>query len=503
MEAATGATHPLARDADGVFHDRVGDALVGPVEFVGTDAEGREVGRRRLRFVEGPIRVDYKPPSTSVSWVVEDVGEESTPWSSAHATADAEHLYPQAVLPALQQAHAAGFSTLLDPGREAATPDAPSVSRWHTAVDVAAALGSRRAGLGEGEFLSLLTDLAGVPEGSALWATARAWVELGAVDVLAPASWANRTYVARRPQWVSWDQGRRVALVGLVPASLRSRVAVLVPRIGAVDVTAPAASPWVPPIPAFHAPDPSVVEDLACQTDLGPVARLRSLDELLAWPGAAALQVEGPPPQGHVSAASWDWARGTFMGPAAPKGVALDRYDHPRDASRYVVSDGPRAWCFRSRAWAFLWALALRGDPAFAYDASGRLASVGPTPAHLPVPVARAIACTSGSPGPLTDGQGGVRYLTPVSSEARRALDHAWFRRVTTVPADAVHLARRILSQTAQSSAPAVPLPSRLARGLAAYADDPAVGAIHAGRVPVAVIPHVVKLVSLLRTPSS
>jgi len=505
VDGESGPPRPLVGDGKGTFRDTSGDALRGEVSFVAADGDGREVGRRRVRFVREPIYVDYKAPSSPASLTAEGAGEETVGWDAALASTEGGALYPYAVgAPEVAGGNwEVRFDRLLATDPWAAPATVPEGETWTTLNDVAAALAGRRTGLGEGEFLSLMTDLAGVPEGPLMWEAARAWVEAGAFDVLTPTSWTNRTYVARRPQLVTWDGGRAVSLVGLVPSSLRGRVAALAADVGAAEVTAPSPSPWVPAVPSFRVSDPAAVEELARRAELEPVGRLRPWGEVLVDPVAVVAATAEAPPPGYAPAGHWDWESGRFVRTASAEGASLVRYDHPRDASRYVVSDGGRTRSFRSRTWAFLVALALRGEPAFAYDESGRLRGVGRTHAHLPVPIARALACVAGSPGPLTDGDGRARYVVPTTPEARRALDREWFGRVRGVPAPAARVARRILLWADRSTGPTVPVPPRLALALAPYVHDPAVAAVAGGRVPPALVPHVVKLAAALRASSS
>ena len=497
------AAVPLVADRDGRFRDPSGDALAGEVSFVAADAGGREIGRRRIRFVDGPVGVDYKPVSSPADYVVEGSASDAVAWDRAIASTDHGALQPYA-LPVPAQSPdppPVDFGGILAPHVVACDPS-PAGVRWDAAVEVAAALASRRAGLGEGEFLSLLTEVAGVPEAD-LWEVARAWVEAGAVDVLTPRSWVSRTYLARRPRLVVYDAGASVSLVGLVPASLRARVSAVAGDLGLTEVTAPSPSPYVPSIPSFRTPSADVVAELARRLELEPPARLRPWADLLLPPAAVAATAADEVPPGYARTGYWGWGRGGFYAGDPADGVALGRYDHPRDAPRYAVLDGDHFRVFRSRTWAFLVALAARGEPALAYDDAGRLCAVGPTPARLPVPLARALACVSGAPGPVRGAIGGVRYATPLGLIARRALDGAWFRRVPAVPAPAARLARRIWTAALRADGPAVPLPGPLARALTPYAPDPIVGALCDARVPPTLLPHVAKLAALLRHPAS
>ena len=496
VEAESGVPVALQPDAEGLHAEPSPVALKGAHAYVGLDAQDREIGRSLVRFVEGTVSTDYRSLSDPQRFTVESTGPETVPWSEAHG--GLEGSYPYGATPSAPVGPSpTRFDGLLD-SDAAPSLRTPPEGRWHAFVEVAAAYASRRTGVGEADFLALLTDVLRVPAGPLLWETARAWVEAGAFEVLTPTTFPARRYLARRPHLVTSNGGRVGVLVGLVPSAVQWEIAHVADDLGVGRDVLPSPSPWVASLLRFSAADPLALDELAQRVGLADSTPLRALGTVVPWPDADALGASDAAPEGYVANGTWSWKWGGFAH-GSDDGPSLVRYQRSRASDRYLVQDGASTWCFQSRTWALLWALSRRRQPTFAYDGDGRLHRWGRSQAHLPVPIARALACTAGPPGPTLGSDGEVGYAYPTTPAARRVLNARWFGPSNDVPAAADRLARTILLRARQETGPSVPIPARLARQLEPYAQHPGVGAVCAGRFSPSLMPHVSRLASLLQ----
>ena len=479
----------------GRFEDRTHEAVRGDHSYAAYDSSGHVVGRTHARFVGVHVDVDYKRPRPG-DWLVEGVTSEVEPWRNSDDVLDRlADLGGQDGFPpgpdGVVDFDASGL--IGDVPTSPFTDDAAPVPGLAPFVEVMAARSVARAGVSEAEVLRLLLNVVGVPEGPVLWEAARAWAEAGYLDVLSPRSWPSRTYVARRPSLVVWNGsgGLHATLVGLAPAEVRGRVAAHAPRVGGAVVARTPASRWVLDPLVVRVPSADAAADLARRSELPPPARLQPLTTLDGSPAEVVTRVDGSPPERYGWHDEWNWSQGYFGRPAGEERVTLSRWTLPRSPTRYLVEAVGVSRSFRSRTWAFLYALALRGELAWIPDALGRLTTAGPTRAHLPVPLARALATVGGAPGPRTTIGGRVEYVRPTTPDSFSALT-AWLggRRIT--PPSAADLARRLRARL--TSAPGVPMPRDLQARLEPHAHDPDVAALLTSRFPATLMPHVARL---------
>ncbi|PAP74165.1 hypothetical protein [Rubrivirga marina] len=438
---------------------------------------GRHVGSTSARFVAAHVGVDYRAPGGG-PWYVESSHAELEVWGDP----------PETTEEGASTERVADFSVLVG-GRSAVVPDAQPVRELAPFVEVVAALSTTRAGLPEGEFVRLLASVLGVPGGPLLWDVARAWVEAGHLDLLAPNAWPNRRYVARRPALVIWPEERRTAtLVGLAPAEVRDRIASHAGRLGVEVHRRTRHSPWVPDLPTVRAPSEASLAELARIVDLpSPVA---ASPFRAAAPSAVVRTAPIDLPRDLVSQGVWSWAYGGF-GHHAGGDVSVSRWTHPRRAPAYAVESGGERRVFRTRTWAFLYATALRGEHAFSADAGGRLVTTGPV--RLPVPLARALAVVAGAPGPFADSAGQSGYAIPCVPAAQTALVD-WLSETRKVPQRASLHARRLAQLAASSAGPTMPISSVIRNRLRPFDHDPDVRRLLSLRVPVPLTAHVARL---------
>lgn len=499
----TGQRQALERAADDTFWDVSGVQLSGDYVFIARDG-AKEIGRLSARFVSDHVGVGYKEPVSPQALRAESADVEVVSWEAALESTNEELEYPygqRIAKPQLVAASALRFSGLLSSETAEVIPATAPISSCATFVEVAAARSTSRAGLPEGEFLQLLTHVLRVAEGPSLWEVARAWIEAGYFDALSPQSWESRTYFARTPRLVVWrdDAGPAATLVGLAPSEVRMRAHAEAKALGLDAATPPSVTPWVSPLPIFRATDERDFDKLACQIELPAPSRLRPLEAFASSPSAVVAQAEEVFPSGYARQGVWLWRKGYFARTAdGTQGATLTWLTHPRAPSRYAVEWDGGARYFRSRTWAFLWALALRGEPVFAYDDADRLIRLGPTQAHVPVPVARALACVGGVPGPFSRPNGHLGYANPTAPAARRALGSVWFDAQRRIPPRASALARSLVHRAHSAPASKVPIPPGLARRFQPFAHDRNVAAVLQSRFPVSLVPHLAKLASLL-----
>lgn len=495
VSLGTGAETVLSETDGGRFEETMPTPLSGVHAYVAYDRRGREVGRSRVRFVDGVVGADFKGFKDPGRFTAESTGPETARWNEACAAAAGTYPYGP-VVPASNEFGGATFGRLLGTEVQSAGRVVPD-GRWSTFVEVASAYSCRRAGLGEHELLGLLTDVLGVPRGPLLWEVARAWVESGAFDLVTPTTFPARRYAARRPQLVASNDGLSATLVGLVPGAIRRRLEVAAEDVGLEVEELPSTSPWVAPLLRFSSGSPPALESFVERSGLGAPAPLRPLEEVVPSPVAISKGLPVEPPDGHTENGEWNWEWGGY-GHVRSEGVALVRYQRSRAPDRYLVRQSAARLCFQSHTWALLWALASRGEPAFAYDDCGRLVGLDPSQPHLPIPVARALACTAGPAGPLTRADGSIGYAYPTTPMSRRVLAAAWFGVREAVPPPADRLARFILRRDHHVSRATVPVPPRLVRRLKPFAHHARIGAVCDGRFPPTLMPHVTHLASIL-----
>ena len=231
----------LARGDDGTFWERSPQALTGSHTYFARDGGGRVVGNVRARFVPGHVGIDYKGPTTPSEWRAEGASADTVAWDECLAS-ELELGVPYGPHPRRPARRTSPLAPLLAPRPIAAPPRTEPDGRCGPFVEVAAARAAATSGLAESEFIGLLSDIAGVPEGPLLWMTARAWVEAGCLDALSPVSWTNKKYFARPPRLIAFEgpEGPAATLAGLVPAEVRARVA---SGAGALGLTEEARPP--------------------------------------------------------------------------------------------------------------------------------------------------------------------------------------------------------------------------------------------------------------------
>ena len=304
------------------------------------------------------------------------------------------------------------------PPRE--VPDA----RVDVVVDAIAALSTERRGLAYRLLSDLFSQLLGHEDFGLIRQLIRAWTEAGLIDEVRHAVSGRTTFLARRPRLVLLRRGPAVdaTLVGLVPPVTRRQFADAATRLGLPIRELRASNRWQPTILRVRG-QRDHIEQLRNMMNLVPSVWLDWPDRERIPDGldaAAALRTlfTTTPPNSFSHDARWEWSDSNFVrGEAeAAEGIQLSRRMNPNQLRIYVVSsDGiPVCWTYQ-RSWALVAAYERRGTPPFVADrVGGRLKSVGRSPVHLPLPIARlCILIGEGAAGPSAMSLARSEYVYP------------------------------------------------------------------------------------------
>jgi hypothetical protein len=150
-------------------------------------------------------------------------------------------------------------------------------------IEVIAALGSNRQGIGEGELLDWFEKVLSAGRQAPVWDVVRAWVEAGYLDARTRTTWRGRVYFARAPRLVSLriPGGTKLVLTGLAPMDVRLRVQRSAAARGAEPLNALTASSWVPPLPSWSLSSSAVADLISTDTGV-PLARPRYIHDIVA-----------------------------------------------------------------------------------------------------------------------------------------------------------------------------------------------------------------------------
>lgn len=309
------------------------------------------------------------------------------------------------------------------------------------AVDVIAALGSRRSGLAYADVREVFEALLGNDDPIQLQQILRGWTEAGLLDMLRSAHVSRFTLVPRTPRFVLVRRGPDVeaTLVGLVTSVRLRHVKRALQNLdpACIHRLLP-ANAWQPATLRIRCVE-GVVESVRREAEL-------EASEWLDWPNHSEIPacldiptartriVRFPPPDSYRFDAGWDWVTGCFRrGHRSTEAVRLERRLHVDSSVIYVLTreDQPLLWA-NSRAWALLEAYAARGVPPFEVE-HDVLTSTGRTPVHLPLPIGRlCVLIGEALPGPVL-GSEPIRYTYPFGRRlfglVERVLPTAWYER--------------------------------------------------------------------------
>lgn len=306
------------------------------------------------------------------------------------------------------------------------------------AVDVIAAIGSRRSGLTYSEAREIFGALLGNDDPIELQQVLRGWTEAGLIDMLRAARVSRFTIVPRPPRFVMVRRGPEVeaTLVGLVTSIRRRHVDKAIEGVDPAGVhELLPANPWQPAALRLRCSE-EMVELVRRKADLGT-------SEWLEWPSqtgppacfdiaaARAKILRVAPPDSYRLDAGWDWEKICFYrGHRSSEPIRLERRLHVDSSAIYVLmrEDQLLLWT-HSRAWALLEAYAARGVPPFKAE-RGVLTTIGRTPVHLPLPLGRlCLLIGEALPGP-TLGAETIRYTYPFGPRlfdlVERVLPNEW-----------------------------------------------------------------------------
>lgn len=291
-------------------------------------------------------------------------------------------------------------------------------------VDAIAALGTERRGLGYRVLSDLFAQLLGHEDLGLTRQLIRAWTEAGLVDEVQHAVSGRTLFVARRPRFLLLRRGPEVdaTLVGLVTPVTRRHLADAATRLGLPIRELGASNAWQPTIFRIGGHFDRI-EQLRQSMHFVPSLWLEWPDRDRVPDGLdprSSLQTlfRTIPPNSFRHDARWDWSDSNFVRgePEVAEGVQLSRRMNLNHLRIYVVSsDGlPVLWTYQ-RSWALLAAYEARRAPPFVADrVSGRLTSVGRSPVHLPLPIARlCILIGEGASGPSEVRSGQSEYVYP------------------------------------------------------------------------------------------
>lgn len=262
---------------------------------------------------------------------------------------------------------------------------------------------------------------------------ARAWAETGCIDLLQRQDGRQTIVAARRPRFVVFRRGPKYCgtLMGLLPKSLNSELTRVAARLQIQLTWRRSAHKFQPFVASISCDSAERIHRVSDDLGFTP-------PEFLDWPSVSTLpirlRVEGniirdDPPKVYERDARWCVVQNSFTRMPKDTGrVIVERRTDGRRAPIYVLlgPDGSVAWSY-SRTWALLSAAELGNEPPFQLNHGGILRSIGKSPQHLPMPLARLCAVAGvGLPGPETetsDGGTTVRgYAYPFGSEIAKVV---------------------------------------------------------------------------------
>jgi hypothetical protein len=363
-------------------------------------------------------------------------------------------------------------------------------------IEVLAAIGSNRQGLGEGDLLGWFERMLGAELQSRIWDVVRAWMEAGYLDARTRATWRGRVYFPREPRLVAVPESNaiRLVLTGLAASDIRTRVHRAAAARGAHPVRGAAASNWVSPLPSWKLLSAASAAPIAAEVGLS-LTSPAGLDQVVARLSDVVAE-ERPEPLNYECLGVWDWARESFRRdgrePADPVRIKwMGRTDRP---DLFVVHrDEELVWVTPSRNWALLLAYQLKGVRCFSTGDGPVLTRLVSGQVYLPLPLARWASVSGTAAGPLevAGRSAGYGYIFASSSDLRQALSALWgVDPPAAPPVDlrwVLEMARRT---TSSASYPRVPVPADIRRALLGRPVDEPVRALAGSMIPAFLIPH-------------
>lgn len=291
------------------------------------------------------------------------------------------------------------------------------------AAEVMAALALARSGIRLREVQEIVAGLTGKRDFLLWQQVIRAWAEAGLVDLLRRQDRSETVVVPRSPRFVMVRRGASVEarLIGLAANDVIDAIRALAGR--SITWMQP-STPFQPGLLRLAGVDAKDVEETSTRIGL-------CRPEWLWWPdpqhAPTHLKIRddfgglfhGTPPDAYQFDARWDWRDMLFRLHPTTETVDLvgvERRRHPQRCSIYVVLvDGEAMAWSHLRSWALLRASELlESTPFRASSGDGTIASIGRSPMHLPLALARLCSAVGvGLPGPVL-GSGvrvsGYRY---------------------------------------------------------------------------------------------
>ena len=457
--------------------------------------------RREVTFRSGLITTDYKQPSNNQDWMAE---------GALTDTVILEEL-DRSNYPAVKREQNLGLG-VVDSSKRINTPPSPqSLERDVTpafrsnkqavtkAMRLVGAIGNRRKGIREGEFLDLIGEVFSDTGYKRRWEIARAWEEVGYVDRLTKRNWNTGKYFPRQPELVYKERKGELeaTLTGISPVSLRRHLRNLAEELGASDTLNGLQSNSIAPILSWNFRGKKHLDQFAKRADLPTPKKLRALEEVASEIFRVLDLDRREEPLHYKRRGTWNWNLGEFRPESEHHDsheIAVEWYQR-KDSPDYfrVTRRGNLIWWTHSRNWALLAAHALKGGQFF--HICGRwLVRTGSAQFYLPVPLARWVTVHSGHPpGPVKiSDEKGYGYRCRSEGVLSRLVSLVWSRNSEDLER---HL-RWILQQADQSrprlDARLVRIPSDVVEKV--QESDLNVGLSKTRKVPSHLVPHLNRL---------
>ncbi|MCC7071752.1 MAG: hypothetical protein IT383_10540 [Deltaproteobacteria bacterium] len=295
--------------------------------------------------------------------------------------------------------------------------------RVQQACDVLATIASRTQGVPAGRFFETLDAVLelGSLDTASKAAVARAWQEVGCVDLWWDATWRGMTVTFRPPRALIFRAGAdlRCVITGLVSSRLRRQLTEAFERAGMELREKGSVSPHVPAQLVVHGTDFSSVITALDSCSLTTRCALPPLRETVA---TVANTIAAPrlPLSTAETTRYWSPSIAAFVEAQPADDVILTELSSVNTPKRYQISrSGQPVWWSASKVWGFLAFHLLRGREPFRSEDFG-IRRVDSSPTFLPLPLARTVAALGpASPGPEGSGRT-LTYLYPAMTSSLR-----------------------------------------------------------------------------------
>jgi len=380
--------------------------------------------RRMVSFVAEGRSTEYASPSKPDQWLGEAGSYESeapSNWPTAPGDCfeDDERKGQAIVVEAVEY----------ETGGPTASEESPIVDDL---ISFLSARSCYQRGIREFELVSLLHEHFGLDWDSA-WYVLRAWVEIGIFECLSLRTWHTRKYFAKKPSLVLFrsQAGYRIALLGLVPPSLRRIFETACASLNCPVRRKSGLSPWVPRLSLTEVSSMDELHELQRRSGIEGVLRLKNLSEI-AIPINSVHGAHGPKPLNWDVYRVWDFNHQSFVRPEnGRENQIVDllwcrRSDRPDYFS--ISKEGSCVWWGWSKTWALLRAYDLACKVPF--NRNGPLSLESPAAhIHLPLPLARAVAITGRLlPGPHATNSNDLSYFYSFANRSlrRKVIQAMW-----------------------------------------------------------------------------